>query len=288
MHLLQDQVEQIIDWALAEELSSGDVTTDTLIQSDWQGKAYFVVKASGVLAGIEIAERVFLKVDPDIKMECLLGDGAGIRPGDVPATVQGSLASILKTERTAVNFLQHLSGIASETARFIAAVSDLPVQILDTRKTLPGLRLLEKYAVRVGGGHNHRLNLGDGILIKDNHLAMLQSHGLDLKEVVSKSRREAPFRFKTEVEVTTPEEALQAAEAGAEVILLDNMSVENMRRAVGLIKGRSLIEASGNITLANVREVAETGVNFISSGSITHSVKALDISLEFDIGKSPN
>ncbi|MFH1639557.1 MAG: carboxylating nicotinate-nucleotide diphosphorylase, partial [Chloroflexota bacterium] len=225
MQLLEGQIDGLINRALAEDLGSGDVTTDTLIAPDWQGKAYFMVKADGVLAGIEIAQRIFHRVDPEVVMEILIRDGAVIKRGDIPATVSGKFSSILRAERLAVNFLQHLSGIASETARFIETVRGLPVLILDTRKTLPGLRMLEKYAVRTGGGHNHRLNLGDGILIKDNHLAMLASRGLNLKEAVAKARREAPFRFKIEVEVTTPEEALQASEAGAEIILLDNMSV---------------------------------------------------------------
>jgi nicotinate-nucleotide pyrophosphorylase (carboxylating) len=181
-----------------------------------------------------------------------------------------------------VNFLQHLSGVASETAHLVEAVKGFPVQILDTRKTLPGLRVLEKYAVQAGGGHNHRMNLGDGILIKDNHLEMLQSRGLSVREIVERARKKASFRFKIEIEVKTPDEAREAAEAGAGIILLDNMNVEAMRESVGLIKGRALIEASGGITIANARAIAETGVNFMSSGSVTHSVKALDISLEYE------
>jgi nicotinate-nucleotide pyrophosphorylase (carboxylating) len=282
MELLVEQIDEAVSRALAEDLSSGDVTTEALIDENWQGKAYFLVKAQGVLAGIEIARRVFLKVDPDIRMEILIQDGMSIKRGDVPATVIGKFSSILMAERTAVNFLQHLSGVASETAHLVEAVKGFPVQILDTRKTLPGLRVLEKYAVQAGGGHNHRMNLGDGILIKDNHLEMLQSRGLSVREIVERARKKAPFRFKIEIEVKTPDEAREAAEAGAGIILLDNMNVEAMRESVGLIKGRALIEASGGITLANVRAVAETGVNFISSGSVTHSVKALDISLEYE------
>ena len=282
MELLVEQIDEAVSRALAEDLSSGDVTTEALIDENWQGKAYFLVKAPGVLAGIEIARRVFLKVDPDISMDVLIRDGTSIKRGDIAATVSGKFSSILMAERTAVNFLQHLSGVASETAHLVEAVKGFPVQILDTRKTLPGLRVLEKYAVQAGGGHNHRMNLGDGILIKDNHLEMLQSRGLSVREIVERARKRAPFRFKIEIEVKTPDEAREAAEAGAGIILLDNMNVEAMRESVGLIKGRALIEASGGITLANVRAVAETGVNFISSGSVTHSVKALDISLEFE------
>ncbi|MFC2062931.1 carboxylating nicotinate-nucleotide diphosphorylase [Chloroflexota bacterium] len=278
----EEQIDEVIDRALAEDLGSSDVTTDALISGSWCGKAQVVVKAAGVLAGIETAKRVFLKVDPEIQVIVLIPDGTSVKPGDVTASVAGKYAGILKAERTAINFLQHLSGIASETARYVEAVRGLPVKILDTRKTLPGLRMLAKYAVRMGGGHNHRTSLGDGVLIKDNHLLASASQGLNWKEVVAKTRREAPGHLKVEVEVRTPEEASQAAEAGTDIIMLDNMSPEAMRRAVSMVNGRALIEASGGITLANVRAVAETGVDFISIGAITHSARALDISLEFE------
>jgi len=278
----EEQIDEIINRALAEDLSSGDITTDTLISENWRGKAQVVVKAAGVLAGIEIARRVFLKVDPEIRMHVLIQDGTNVKPGDVAALVEGKFSGILKAERTAMNFLQHLSGVASETARYVEAVKGLRVKILDTRKTLPGLRVLEKYAVRMGGGHNHRMCLGDSVLIKDNHLAVLINQGLSLKEIVAKARREAPAHLKVEVEVKTPEETLQATEAGADIVMLDNMGLEAMRQAVRLVKGRALIEASGGITLANVWAVAEIGVDFISIGAITHSARALDISLEFE------
>lgn len=279
--MLQAQIDDIINRALDEDFGSGDITTDILIGYGWEGKAYFLAKSAGILAGIEIAERVFFIVDPKIHVEVLIPDGKEIKPGDKIATVEGSFASILKAERTAINFLQHLSGIASETARYVEAVKGFPVTILDTRKTLPGLRMLEKYAVTMGGARNHRKNLGDGILIKDNHLAALMSRGFGLKEVIVKAKKGASPYSKVEIEVVTPEEAAIAAEAGAEIILLDNMSLEDVCRAVGLIKGRAQVEVSGGITLTNVRAVAECGVNCISVGAITHSVKALDISLEF-------
>jgi nicotinate-nucleotide pyrophosphorylase (carboxylating) len=282
MELLMEQIDEAINRALAEDLSAGDATTEALIDKSWPGKAFFLVKTPGVLAGIDIARRTFYKVDPGIRMDVLIRDGTPIKRGDVAGTVSGTFFNILMAERTAVNFMQHLSGVATETARLVEAVKGFPVQILDTRKTLPGLRALEKYAVQAGGGHNHRKNLGDGILIKDNHLEMLLSRGMSVKNVVDKVREKAPFRFKIEIEVTNPEEAREAAEAGADVILLDNMNVGVMREAVKLIKGRSLVEASGGITVANARAIAETGVNFMSSGSVTHSVKALDISLEFE------
>jgi nicotinate-nucleotide pyrophosphorylase (carboxylating) len=276
------QIEEIIDRALAEDLVKGDVTTDALIPADRRGTGLIVAKKEGILAGINIAKQVFHRVDPELKVEVLLEDGAGVKPGSKVANVSGSIASILAAERVALNFLQRLSGIASETKRYVEAVKGLPVRIMDTRKTTPGLRSLEKHAVKVGGGENHRMNLGDGILIKDNHLAALRSQGLNIKQIVARARQNSPQRLPVEVEVATASEALEAAEAEADIVMLDNMSLEDMRKAVKSIHGRALIEASGGITLDNVRAVAETGVDFISIGALTHSVTALDISLELE------
>ena len=276
------QIEEIIDRALVEDLVKGDVTTDALIPADRRGTGLIVAKKEGILAGINIAKQVFHRVDPELKVEVLLEDGAGVKPGSKVANVSGSIASILAAERVALNFLQRLSGIASETKRYVEAVKGLPVRIMDTRKTTPGLRSLEKHAVKVGGGENHRMNLGDGILIKDNHLAALRSQGLNIKQIVARARQNSPQRLPVEVEVATASEALEAAEAGADIVMLDNMSLEDMRKAVKSIHGRALIEASGGITLDNVRAVAETGVDFISIGALTHSVTALDISLELE------
>jgi len=300
MGLVSAQVEEIIDRALAEDLGGGDVTTEALILGDQQGTASIVTKSEGILAGIDVAKKVFHKVDPELRMDALLEDGSRIKASDVIARVEGKVANILKAERVALNFLQRLSGIATETNRYVKAVEGLPVHIMDTRKTTPSLRLLEKYAVRVGGGENHRMNLGDGILIKDNHLAALRSRGLSLKEIIAKARQNAPLSLRgipsrsnlearqtqIEVEVKTVPEALDAAEAGADVVMLDNMSLGDMRQAVKMIGGRALIEASGGITLDRVRAVAETGVDFISVGALTHSVKALDISLELEPSSS--
>ena len=276
------QVEQIVDQALAEDLGWGDATTEALIPADQQGKASIIAKAEGTIAGTEIAKQVFLKVDPELKMKILIDDGAYVKSKDIIARIEGKTASILKAERVALNFLQHLSGIASETAHYVEAVKGLPVQITATRKTTPGLRTLQKYAVLVGGGKSHRMHLGDGILIKDNHLAALRSQGLNTKEIIARARQKASPKLKIEVEVKTPQEAIEAAEAGADIIMLDNMDIEDMRRAVKLIQGRALIEASGGITLDKVRAVAETGVDLISIGALTHSAKALDISLELE------
>jgi len=278
----KSQIEEIVDRALAEDLGKGDVTTEALISSDQRGIGFIVAKKEGILAGIEVAKQVFHRVDPELKVEILLEDGARVKPGGKVAKVSGSIASILKAERIALNFLQRLSGIASETNRYVERVEGLPVRIMDTRKTTPSLRSLEKYAVRAGGGGNHRMNLSDGILIKDNHLAALRSQGLNIKDIVAKARQNAPQRLPVEVEVGAVSEALEAVEAGANIVMLDNMNLEDMRKAVKSIHGRALIEASGGITLGNVRAVAETGVDFISIGALTHSATALDISLELE------
>lgn len=311
------QIEEIIDRALAEDLGQGDVTTGALVPVDRQGTGTIVAKQEGVLAGVEVAKQVFRRVDPELKWETMLEDGVRVKPGSRVAKVSGNIASILKGERVALNFLQRLSGIATETDRYVQTIRGLPVRIMDTRKTTPGLRLLEKYAVRVGGGQNHRMNLGDGILIKDNHLMALRSQGLNLREIVARARqnalaslsesvgssppgfppsslRKAPIesgrrsdlrasQIQVEVEASTVSEALEAVEAGADIVMLDNMSPEDMRKAVEAIRGRALIEASGGITLDNVRAVAETGVDSVSIGALTHSVRALDISLELEV-----
>ena len=282
MLLPEEEVDNIIDLALAEDISHGDVTSEALIPTELQGKASILVKAEGILAGGEVARRVFLKVDPSLMVEVLIEDGAKVQPGDIVATISGSVVSILKAERVVLNFLQRLSGIASQTAQYIAKTHGFIVSITDTRKTTPGLRLLEKYAVRMGGGQNHRFHLGDGILIKDNHLVVLRALGMSLKDIVARAKHNAPQGLKVEVEVNTAQEALDAVEAGVDIIMLDNMSPDEMRRIVGLISGQVKIEASGGITLENIRPVAMAGVDTISIGALTHSSKALDISLELE------
>ena len=282
MDLPEEQIDNVIDSALAEDISRGDMTSEALIPPQLQGKASVLVKAGGTLAGGEVAKRVFLKVDPSLKVEILIQDGRKVKPGDIAATIVGTVVSILKAERTALNFLQRLSGIASLTAQYVAETQGSAVSITDTRKTTPGLRSLEKYAVRLGGGQNHRYHLGDGILIKDNHLAALRTLGMKLKDIVAKAKQNAPRGLKVEVEVSTVQEALDAAEAGADIIMLDNMSPDEMRRVVSLIPGQVKTEASGGITLANVHAVAMTGVNTISIGALTHSPQALDISIELE------
>lgn len=278
----KSQIRARVAQALKEDLGQGDVTTDALIPPALTARALILVKASGVLAGIEVAEIVFQQVNPSLIFERLAQDGTRVQAGSIVGVVTGKAAGILKAERVALNFLQRMSGIATETAKYVAAVAGTRARILDTRKTTPGLRLLEKYAVRAGGGQNHRQNLGDGVLIKDNHLAALCAGGVGLREAVKRARSNVSPHLKIEVEVDTVEQAQIALDAGADILLLDNMGTADMRRAVELAQGRALTEASGGITLDNVRAVAETGVDFISIGALTHSVKALDISIEFD------
>ena len=282
MDLPEEQIDGIIDIALAEDISHGDVTSETLLPPGLQGKASFLVKATGVWAGGEVARKVLLKVDPSLEVELLAADGKKVHSGDTAATVAGRVSSILKAERTALNFVQRLSGIATQTAQYITETAGTGVIITDTRKTTPGLRMLEKYAVRMGGGRNHRLHLGDGVLIKDNHLAILRALGMSLQDIVARARQNAPAELPVEVEVTTIQEAQIAAAAGADIIMLDNMSHNEMRRAIGMAGGKASFEASGGITLDNVRAAAMTGVNTISIGALTHSPKALDISLELE------
>lgn len=276
----RDPIHEIIERALVEDLGEGDVTTDSLVPVDWHGVACIVVKTEGVLAGVDLAVRVFQRVDPELHVDLMFQDGARVRPGDVVAELTGGIAGILKGERVGLNFLQRLSGIATETSRYVESVRGLPVRIMDTRKTTPGLRLLEKYAVRVGGGHNHRTSLSDGILIKDNHLAALRARGLTMKDIVARARQNASHKLTIEVEVTSVAEAMEAVAGGADIVMLDNMNLIDMRDAVKAVHGRALVEASGGITLHNVRAVAETGVDMMSIGALTHSVRALDISLK--------
>jgi nicotinate-nucleotide pyrophosphorylase (carboxylating) len=276
------EIDAAIGIALDEDLSGGDATTEALIPAGLAGKATLLVKEPGVLAGVEVAVCVFRKIDASLKVEMFLKDGSVVKPNDIIGTISGSVIGLLKAERTALNFLQRMSGIASQTAQYVEAIAGTSAGIYDTRKTTPGLRVLEKYAVRMGGGHNHRRSLGDAVLIKDNHIAAMRLAGLNLEQIVQKARRNAPEGITIEVEVTSVAEAAEALKAGPDIIMLDNMSVPEMKKAVKLISGRAKVEASGNIRLNNVREVALTGVDIISIGALTHSYNALDISLEMD------
>jgi nicotinate-nucleotide pyrophosphorylase (carboxylating) len=281
-YLTEKQLDKIIDLALAEDIDRGDITSEALLPPDLSGRASLLVKAKGVLAGIDVAGQVFRHVDPLLNVEVLIKDGAAIKPGDIAANVSGSVISILKAERTALNFLQRLSGIASLTAQYVAKTKGTDARIYDTRKTTPGLRLLEKYAVRMGGGQNHRLHLADAVLIKDNHIGALRATGMNIRDIITRARQNAPAGVILEVEVTSAEEARDALRTGVDIIMLDNMGIDEMSRVVKMAAGRVKIEASGGITLANVRRIALTGVDMISVGALTHSYQALDISLELE------
>ena len=274
------ETESLIDRALSEDLLAGDPTTEILIPPGMPGRAGLVAREEGVLAGLDVALAIFSRVDPSIATRALIGDGARIRRGDLVGDVEGRLASILTAERTALNFLRRLSGVATETSAYVSEVEEYPATIVDTRKTTPGMRTLEKYAVRAGGGRNHRRNLGDGILIKDNHVEALRASGMNLGDVVRRANREKSHTINVEVEVEDLNQVEEALDAGAEILLLDNMDLEEMAAAVRMASGRAVTEASGNITLRNVRAVAATGVDLISVGALTHSSRALDISLD--------
>ena len=269
--------EQIRAWLL-EDVGHGDLTTQLTVPQDAQGRGVILAKETGVLAGIEAARLVFHEVDPTLRFTALKADGDRLEPVQAVARIEGRLASILTAERLALNLLQRLSGIATLTRKYVEAVAGTQARILDTRKTTPGLRALEKYAVRVGGGHNHRFGLFDGILIKDNHIAAAGG----VRAAVTRARARAPHGLRVEVEVTTLAELEEALEAGADVILLDNMDLPTLRQAVARAAGRARLEASGGMTLERVRAVVETGVDFISVGALTHSAKALDLSLEIE------
>ncbi|MCI2426213.1 carboxylating nicotinate-nucleotide diphosphorylase [Candidatus Acetothermia bacterium] len=274
------QITEVVRRALREDLSLGDVTTTGLIPRDLRGCGTIIANEEGLLAGIDVACEVFRQIDPVLTFQPHLSDGTHLTPKTLIATVKGRLCSILSSERVALNFLQHLSGIATLTAQYVAAVADTKACILDTRKTIPGLRHLAKYAVAVGGGKNHRICLGDGVLIKENHIIACNKLGMELPEIIKQMKRKAPHTLRVEIEVRTVTEAGKAAAAGADIILLDNMSLEEMEEAVTVVAERALLEASGGITRENIRAVAETGVDLISIGALTHSAKALDISLD--------
>lgn len=269
-------LDRLIDMALEEDLGPGDITTESIVPETLWARAEFIAREEGVVAGLPVAGRVFKRLDLETEFRAEVTEGSAVKAGAVLAVVAGRARTILTGERVALNFVRHLSGIATRTRRLVAAVEGLRAVVLDTRKTTPGLRALEKYAVRAGGGRNHRFGLFDGILIKDNHIRAAGG----IKEAVARARARAPHTLKVEVEVQSLDEVEEALAAGADIIMLDNMPVAAMREAVRRIGGRALVEASGGITEENIREVAATGVDFISVGALTHSARALDISLE--------
>jgi len=269
------QVNKIIGAALDEDIGPGDLTTRSVLDGSEVGRAVAIAKSDLVVAGIDVFKAVFLFVDPSLSFSGNCKDGEKIAAGETLAEISGSLSSILKAERVALNFLQRMCGVATAARSFADAVKGTKSMVVDTRKTVPGLRILDKYAVQAGGGKNHRFGLYDGVLIKDNHIEAAGG----ITAAMSRARQKAPHTARVEVEVKNLDEVREALRANADIIMLDNMGIVEMKQAVSLIAGKALVEASGNISLDNIREVALTGVDLISVGSLTHSVRAADISL---------
>ncbi len=270
------EVERAVLSALAEDLPAGDITSDAIVPASAMSDAVLLAKEPGILAGLPVSRRVFEALDPGVAFAALFEDGRAFQTGDVLAQIRGRARSLLAAERTALNFLQRLSGIATLTRAFVRAVAGTKAKILDTRKTTPGLRALEKYAVAAGGGANHRRSLSDMMLIKDNHVR--QAGGVE--EALRRARAAAAPGFLIEVEITSAAEADAALRGGADIVMLDNMTLPEMRAVVALVAGRVPLEASGGVTLDSAAEIAATGVDFISVGALTHSARAMDISLE--------
>lgn len=279
MKTKDELIDDLLNLAFAEDVGDGDHTTLSTIPAEEQGKQHLIVKEEGILAGVEIARKVFEKFDPQLKMTVFIEDGAHVKPGDIAFEVEGSVRSLLQTERVMLNIMQRMSGIATQTAKYQQRLDGLKTKVLDTRKTTPGMRMLEKEAVRIGGGCNHRIGLFDMILIKDNHVDFAGG----IPQAVSAARKylaEKGKDLKIELEVRNEGEIRQALEAGVDRIMLDNFTPERTREAVKLINGRTKVESSGGITLDTLRDYGECGVDFISVGALTHSVKGLDMSFK--------
>ena len=279
MKTKEELIDDLLDLAFAEDLGDGDHTTLSTIPAEARGRQHLLVKEEGILAGVEIARKVFNRFDPDLKMTVMIEDGAHVKPGDIAFVVEGSVRSLLITERTMLNIMQRMSGIATMTATYQKRLEGLKTRVLDTRKTTPGMRLLEKEAVLIGGGANHRIGLYDMILIKDNHVDFAGG----IPQAVARAKaylKEKGKDLKIEVETRNLDEIRQALEAGADRIMLDNFTPEATREAVKLIDGRAETESSGGITLDTIRAYGEAGVDFVSVGALTHSVKGLDMSFK--------
>lgn len=275
MHMDKFYIDDLIMNSLKEDMPMGDITTDNLIDINSTSEARLIAKERGIIAGLDVAKRVFEILDEKVVFLKRVDDGTLVDRGDVIAEIRGNTRALLKGERTALNLIQRLSGVATKTNELCEKIKDLPAKIVDTRKTTPGMRFLEKYAVRAGGGQNHRFCLSDGVLIKDNHIKAAGG----IKKAVEIIRNRIPHTIKIEVETETLEQVQEALEAGVDIIMLDNMSLDMMKQAVELINGRALVEASGNVNIDTVYNIALTGVDIISVGAITHSVKVLDISM---------
>ncbi len=269
-------VDELIWMALKEDITSEDITTNAIMREDKQGQAQLLCKQDGVIAGLEVFERVFQLLDENTQVEFYFKDGDRVKNGELLATVTGDIRTILSGERVALNYLQRMSGIATHTRQLVDLLGDARTKLLDTRKTTPNMRIFEKYAVKVGGGTNHRYNLSDGILIKDNHIGAAGG----IKKAVEMAKEYAPFVRKIEVEVESLEQVQEALDAGADIIMLDNMDNATMKKAVCLIDGRAETECSGNVTAERVKDIIETGVDYVSCGALTHSSPIMDVSLK--------
>jgi nicotinate-nucleotide pyrophosphorylase (carboxylating) len=278
-----DQVDSVIELALSEDIGSGDLTVQSVIPEYARATGDMLLKSDGVVSGMGVVARVFRRVDPAISWQPAVTDGASLTRGAPVGAIEGPARSVLTAERTALNFIQRLSGIATLTRTFVDAIAGTAAQIVDTRKTSPGMRVLEKQAVRHGGGANHRMGLFDGVMIKDNHIVALGGDA-GIEAGVQAARKRIPHTVKIEVEVANLDQLRLALASGAEIVMLDNMSIEEMRAAVELAAGKAVLEASGGVTLETVRAIAATGVDLISVGALTHSAPALDISLDLRIG----
>jgi len=281
--MTESGLRRLVEAALEEDLGRGDVTSDLLVPSDVAARAVLRSRGLGVIAGLDVAATVFDVADAQIQFAALIGDGDAVTPGQELGVVSGAARSLLRAERVALNFLQRLSGIATLTSRYVDAIRGTRARIVDTRKTTPGLRSLEKYAVRAGGGFNHRRDLSDAMMIKDNHLAVIGALGLSLCEAITQARPSLPHTMKIEIEVDRLAQIPEALAAGADIILLDNMSTEDLASAVALIDGRATTEASGGVNLGTISEIVATGVDVISVGALTDSAPALDIGLDFEV-----
>ncbi|MGE5474357.1 MAG: carboxylating nicotinate-nucleotide diphosphorylase [Ignavibacteriales bacterium] len=269
-------LDNIIKTALEEDIINVDITSDYTIPKKNNSKAVVKVKSKGIICGLDVAKRVFEIIDANVIFVKKLEDGDEVKAGDIAAEIEGNTRSLLFGERTALNFMQRMSGIATLTNEFCEIIKGTKARIADTRKTAPGLRLIDKYSVECGGGTNHRHSLSDGVLIKDNHIKAAGG----IKKALNAVKGKIPHTIKVEVEVSNMDEVKEAVEFGADIIMLDNMNTEDMKRAVAIIDGRALVEASGGVSMDTIRGIAETGVNIISVGALTHSVKAMDISMK--------
>ena len=274
--VVKDLIDRLIDLSFAEDIGDGDHTTLSCIPADAMGKSKLLIKEEGILAGIEVAKEVFRRFDPTMKVEVFIQDGTHVKPGDVAMVVEGKVQSLLQTECLMLNIMQRMSGIATMTNKYVKKLEGTKTRVLDTRKTTPNCRVFEKYAVRVGGGCNHRYNLSDGVLLKDNHIGAAGS----VAKAVKMAQEYAPFVRKIEVEVESLAQVKEAVEAGADIIMLDNMTPEMMKEAVQLIDGKAKTECSGNVTKENIAKIRDVGVDYVSSGALTHSAPILDISLK--------